>query len=148
MLCFFIFLINRRPPRSTRTHTLFPSTTLFRSPGFMDVPVFDDEDYQAYSPGVTVDNSAVRGAPSRGRSSKARSVTPMAKRLLRLLLAHPELVSGLGDQQLEILEHGSHLILVSELIALANLTGARHDGALLEAAEKIGRASWRDRVGQ
>lgn len=104
-------------------------------PGFMDVPVFDDEDYKAYSPGVTVDNSAVRGAPSRGRSSKARSVTPMAKRLLRLLLAHPELVSGLGDQQLEILEHGPHLILVRELIALANMTGARHAGALLQAAE-------------
>src|SRR3546814_12302248 len=30
-LCFF-FLIIRRPPRSTRTDTLFPYTTLFRSP--------------------------------------------------------------------------------------------------------------------
>src|SRR3546814_5279887 len=29
-LCFF-FLMNRRPPRSTRTDTLFPYTTLFRS---------------------------------------------------------------------------------------------------------------------
>src|SRR3546814_13166454 len=28
----FIFLIIRRPPRSTRTDTLFPYTTLFRSP--------------------------------------------------------------------------------------------------------------------
>src|SRR3546814_10832015 len=28
--CFF-FLMNRRPPRSTRTDTLFPYTTLFRS---------------------------------------------------------------------------------------------------------------------
>src|SRR3546814_10381897 len=27
----FFFLIIRRPPRSTRTDTLFPSTTLFRS---------------------------------------------------------------------------------------------------------------------
>src|SRR3546814_2796019 len=27
---FFVFMI-RRPPRSTRTHTLFPYTTLFRS---------------------------------------------------------------------------------------------------------------------
>src|SRR3546814_10925870 len=32
MLCFF-FLMIRRPPRSTRTDTLFPYTTLFRSPG-------------------------------------------------------------------------------------------------------------------
>src|SRR3546814_3759419 len=30
-LCFFVFLMIRRPPRSTRTVTLFPYTTLFRS---------------------------------------------------------------------------------------------------------------------
>src|SRR3546814_16376855 len=29
----FFFLMLRRPPRSTRTYTLFPYTTLFRSPG-------------------------------------------------------------------------------------------------------------------
>src|SRR3546814_14337286 len=28
----FVFLMIRRPPRSTRTDTLFPYTTLFRSP--------------------------------------------------------------------------------------------------------------------
>src|SRR3546814_15370317 len=36
MLCsvfIFFFLMLRRPPRSTRTDTLFPYTTLFRSPG-------------------------------------------------------------------------------------------------------------------
>src|SRR3546814_5654388 len=33
----FCFLMIRRPPRSTRTDTLFPYTTLFRSPG--PVPV-------------------------------------------------------------------------------------------------------------
>src|SRR3546814_13602765 len=32
MLCvFFFFVMRRRPPRSTRTDTLFPYTTLFRS---------------------------------------------------------------------------------------------------------------------
>src|SRR3546814_17189781 len=30
---FFFFLMLRRPPRSKRTDTLFPSTTLFRSSG-------------------------------------------------------------------------------------------------------------------
>src|SRR3546814_2880542 len=30
-LCVFFFLMIRRPPRSTRTDTLFPYTTLFRS---------------------------------------------------------------------------------------------------------------------
>src|SRR5216110_3685819 len=29
---FFFFLMIRRPPRSTQAHTLFPYTTLFRSP--------------------------------------------------------------------------------------------------------------------
>src|SRR3546814_19158361 len=32
-LCCFVFLMIRRPPRSTRTDTLFPYTTLFRSGG-------------------------------------------------------------------------------------------------------------------
>src|SRR3546814_6767878 len=32
MFLFFFFLMIRRPPRSTRTDTLFPYTTLFRSP--------------------------------------------------------------------------------------------------------------------
>src|SRR3546814_1844004 len=31
-MLFFFFLMIRRPPRSTRTGTLFPYTTLFRSP--------------------------------------------------------------------------------------------------------------------
>src|SRR3546814_6771281 len=33
MLILFFFLMIRRPPRSTRTDTLFPYTTLFRSRG-------------------------------------------------------------------------------------------------------------------
>src|SRR3546814_14432826 len=32
MMFLFFFLMLRRPPRSTRTDTLFPYTTLFRSP--------------------------------------------------------------------------------------------------------------------
>src|SRR3546814_2352246 len=33
----FFFLMIRRPPRSTRTDTLFPYTTLFRSPDGVDL---------------------------------------------------------------------------------------------------------------
>src|SRR3546814_2062946 len=36
---FFFFLMIRRPPRSTRTDTLFPYTTLFRSTGWILVAV-------------------------------------------------------------------------------------------------------------
>src|SRR3546814_7689852 len=39
----FCCLMIRRPPRSTRTDTLFPYTTLFRSIGLIaDAPDFDD----------------------------------------------------------------------------------------------------------
>src|SRR3546814_20538812 len=44
-ICFF-FLMIRRPPRSTRTDTLFPYTTLFRSHrgfGRVDIGVADHE---------------------------------------------------------------------------------------------------------
>src|SRR3546814_21004903 len=39
VLCFVFFLMIRRPPRSTRTDTLFPYTTLFRSPNLL-LPAF------------------------------------------------------------------------------------------------------------
>src|SRR3546814_17258162 len=35
-LIVFVFLMTRRPPRSTRTDTLFPDTTLFRYPDIFD----------------------------------------------------------------------------------------------------------------
>src|SRR3546814_15557176 len=40
----FFFLIIRRPPRSTRTDTLFPYTTLFRSPDLISrTPDFEHQ---------------------------------------------------------------------------------------------------------
>src|SRR3546814_515084 len=110
-------------------------------PGFMDVPHFDPEEHSSYSGQFEAAESpagrqsGMARPGSARRHQKVRTVTPMAKRLLRLLLAHPELVSSLGDQQLEILEHGPHLVLVRDLITLANLSGARHAGALLQAAD-------------
>src|SRR3546814_16605071 len=38
---FFFFLMIRRPPRSTRTDTLFPYTTLFRSNSDLSSPPFE-----------------------------------------------------------------------------------------------------------
>src|SRR5690625_7340254 len=73
------------------------------------------------------------GAGKNASRFQQRAVTPMAKRLLRLLLAHPELVDNLGDQQLEILDHSPHLVLVRDLITLANISGARNAGALMQA---------------
>src|SRR3546814_20603610 len=39
LLVFFFFLMIRRPPRSTRTDTLFPYTTLFRSQHLTTDPI-------------------------------------------------------------------------------------------------------------
>src|SRR3546814_6792338 len=44
LVCSFFFLMIRRPPRSTRTDTLFPYTTLFRSVG--GDPVDSRSDHQ------------------------------------------------------------------------------------------------------
>src|SRR3546814_19338063 len=47
---FFFFLMIRRPPRSTRTDTLFPYTTLFRSSVAGQVTItFDTPDNLAYN---------------------------------------------------------------------------------------------------
>src|SRR3546814_19123426 len=43
-LFFFFFLIILRPPRSTRTNTLFPYTTLFRSLATRAIPQIARED--------------------------------------------------------------------------------------------------------
>src|SRR3546814_4228293 len=41
----------RRPPRSTRTDTLFPYTTLFRSQGGIDLRLADLDDVQVHVAG-------------------------------------------------------------------------------------------------
>lgn len=64
-----------------------------------------------------------------------RSVTPLAKRLLSLLMAHPNLVKKMGEQQLEILEHNPHLLYVRDLITLINANDANHVAAILQALD-------------
>lgn len=78
---------------------------------------------------------AAQQAQLPGARVTRRSVAPMARRLLRLLLSHPELVDQMGDQQLEVLERGPHLEMVRDLIVLAQASGARHVGALIQAAD-------------
>ncbi|TFL10188.1 DNA primase [Pusillimonas caeni] len=99
-------------------------------PGFMDIP---SEGFVPVEPWEDTPGEPPRAG--KRPQQRSRAVTPMAKRLLRLLLAHTELVDRLGDQQLEILEQGPHLVLVRDLIALAHTSGARHVGALLQAAD-------------
>lgn len=118
------------------------------SPSFEDEPSYDEPPppwayEQSVAPSAPTEKRSWRGNKREGRSSGARQdggtrsrrVTPMAKRLLRLLCMHPELVDELGEQQLEILEHGPHLDLVRQMIGLIGMTDARHIGGLLQAVE-------------
>src|SRR3546814_20405521 len=61
MILIFFFLMIRRPPRSTRTDTLFPYTTLFRSMG--------------YSAGHIADRLLARGWDVVGNSRDGRGGT-------------------------------------------------------------------------
>src|SRR3546814_15374934 len=73
-LCFF-FLMIRRPPRSTRTDTLFPYTTLFRSEGLQGGDLvrrqriaapcarFNDEGQQPAAAVIEGDGAGSTGVP-------------------------------------------------------------------------------------
>src|SRR3546814_8943229 len=78
--CIFVFLMIRRPPRSTRTDTLFPYTTLFRSTG-------RPRDAQApiLSP-VCARQPIVRARPRPGR---ARAVRRLGSRYAEADRRHP-----------------------------------------------------------
>ena len=97
-------------------------------PGFQGY----DDSPGGFDPGRSGERFATRKPPQR---VDRRAVAPMAKRLLRLLLTHPELIDVMGEQQLELLERGPHLEMVRELIVLAQASGARHVGALIQASD-------------
>src|SRR3546814_5067241 len=65
--CFLFFLMIRRPPRSTRTDTLFPYTTLFRS-------LTRREDGCPAWIRTTIDGVRVRSLAVRRRGNKARDL--------------------------------------------------------------------------
>jgi DNA primase len=111
-------------------------------------PATDDQPAQTGSVGHDEPDVTVRGSPTgsveTGRSnfrkpvfarSTRRSVTPLALRLLSLLLAHPALAQDMGDQQLDVLEQGESLDMVLDLIILIQKTHAKHVGALIQGAE-------------
>src|SRR3546814_3497803 len=57
---FFFFLMIRRPPRSTRTDTLFPYTTLFRSESFRLDFFYNTDTIKLYSAADVIDGRVGR----------------------------------------------------------------------------------------
>jgi DNA primase len=96
-----------------------------------------------YEEGASPRDDSSEGGGRHKRSARSgavpgasrRAVAPLARRLLRLLLTHPELVDQMGEQQVEILARGPHLDMVRDLIVLIQASGARHVGALIQAAD-------------
>src|SRR3546814_13163276 len=76
LLCFFFFLMIRRPPRSTRTDTLFPYTTLFRSGVSLQVSAIPESSVATVAEAAAVnevDNSQYRLWITRQASAVIRS---------------------------------------------------------------------------
>src|SRR3546814_14818423 len=99
------FLMIRRPPRSTRTDTLFPYTTLFRSKGaVLDLKaafVFQEHDPVAASEHAT----APLGLDQHVIAKLARFAHPVARRLVQF--AH--LVIGMGEDDPRLIGRGDAL---------------------------------------
>src|SRR3546814_6613703 len=104
---FFFFLMIRRPPRSTRTDTLFPDTTLFRSPDRL----------QREAPGIPTtmhSNVPCRSCggviPPARRSSAVYCSTPCGNRSRSAVYAarNPQKIKESRERQLSKTERRIH----------------------------------------
>src|SRR3546814_9301342 len=64
----------RRPPRSTRTDTLFPYTTLFRSHGSLTIRTLRDEEEEAAALAVQVIDTGCGMSRSEEHTSELQSL--------------------------------------------------------------------------
>src|SRR3546814_14288413 len=129
----------RRPPRSTRTDTLFPYTTLFRSLINQIISVIDEIAFQTNLLALNAGVEAARaGEAGRGFAVVAQEVRELAQRCagaareIKGLISASSTQVGNGVQLVE--ETGEALTQI-----IAHVTDVRN---LVE----IGRASLRERV--
>src|SRR3546814_16823864 len=91
-VCLFVFLKSRRPPRSTRTDTLFPYTTLFRSNGGLgdslaaNVAVMYDRQFDGWGRNLTTGSETFK-SQNLGIRSKLL-FTPGDRKSTRLNSSH------------------------------------------------------------
>src|SRR3546814_12193100 len=122
----------RRPPRSTRTDTLFPYTTLFRSPD-LGGTVHDPQRRH----GSTLREVAVRGGerpghePQRLRRRTQTWLFSLALLVLVLgtaagvVLARERAVDAVQDRARRAAEHGAALLEIDPPAGAAGLPGPR-----------------------
>src|SRR3546814_7356173 len=100
----------RRPPRSTRTYTLFPYPTLFRSDVASGQPVARPEPQV----GVVVHPEPGEGGEPRVDVAELACVDAVAQHLLHpaLVLAapHPELLRPLAGEGRELVQEHPHVV--------------------------------------
>src|SRR3546814_2134745 len=77
----FFFLMIRRPPRSTRTDTLFPYTTLFRSRSSTFIPS------RVEPPGLATRSASVAGLSSDRAARRSEEHTSELQSLMRISYA-------------------------------------------------------------
>src|SRR3546814_21101419 len=118
----------RRPPRSTRTDTRFPYTTLFRSHPWTE----------AYWPSSNVSQ---QGGPATARQRLQAQFHLLYQRAGSLLL------QPFGDFLIAIGKLALAFLLLTEFVRVINRAIQVPPG-LLKPTGPIGRASWRERVCQ
>src|SRR3546814_20915995 len=88
MVCFLVFfLMIRRPPRSTRTDTLFPYTTLFRSSGLASAA--------RYGRSRSADGQAQRDCPSASHAPETLSKSGVKQ--VRGAVVRADAIPGLNN---------------------------------------------------
>src|SRR3546814_17840094 len=115
----------RRPPRSTRTDTLFPYTTLFRSPV---LAALEEADHEARGTGE------LRGVLRVGATTSF-AMRELIPRLPLFMQRHPSL-------RIDFVIADNRQDLINEAVDVALSFGLLHDSRMME----IGRASCRARV--
>src|SRR3546814_10549691 len=86
----FFFLMIRRPPRSTRTDTLFPYTTLFRSLGGNAVGMYGQQSQNATNAIanlLTQQGQAQAGGTTGGANARSEEHTSELQSLMRISYA-------------------------------------------------------------